>query len=137
MNVQMIKLRTMSVPIIYKTNENGVVIHPTKVWEWGNFDITVGSTDGYFWASGSHGMLSTQGWGSPVSCSMYWNLFTSREEAALKEARFVYNQLSRITDGTKKDEPKIKEALLKLESAFPELRRGSIRVNLAVLATML
>ena len=52
-------------------------------------------------------------------------------------ARFVYNQLSRITDGTKKDEPKIKEALLKLESAFPELRRGSIRVNLAVLATML
>lgn len=127
----------MSVPIIYKTNENGVVIHPTKVWECGNFDITVGTTDGYFWASGSHGMLSTQGWGSPVSCSIYWKLFTSREEAALQEARFVYSQLKRITDETKKDGPKIKEAITKLLIAFPELFRGNIEVNIAVMATIL
>lgn len=127
----------MAVPIIYKTNDFGVVLHPTKVWECGNFDITVGTTDGYFWASGSHGMLSTQGWASPVSCSMYWNLSTSREEAALQEARFVYSQLTRITDATKKDEPKIKEAITKLLIAFPELFRGNIEVNIAVMATIL
>lgn len=127
----------MAVPLIYKTNDHGVVLHPTKVWECGNFAITVGSTDGYFWASGSHGMLSTQGWGSPVSCSMFWNLFTSREEAALQEARFVYSQLKGITGATKKDEPKIKEAITKLLIAFPELFRGNIEVNIAVMATIL
>ncbi len=101
----------MAVPIMYKVNEWGVVQHPTIVWECGNFNITVGSEDGYFWASGSHGMLSTQGWGSPVSARIFWCLHTSREEAALDSARFVYRQLNQMeTDCTKSDIPKIKLA---------------------------
>ena len=128
----------MAVPIIYKTNEHGVVLHPTKVWECGSFDITVGSTDGYFWASGSHGMLSTQGWGSPVSGNVAWCLHTSKEEAALDSAKFVYRQLKSMeTDCTKSDLPKVRAALISLEKAFPELFRFSIKVNLAVLATIL
>lgn len=128
----------MAVPIIYNINQWGVITHPTIAWQFETFDITVGSPDGYFWASGSHGKMSDRGWGSPVSCTSYWNLHTSREQAILQEANFVYRQLQRdLNDCTKKDAPKIKVAIKSLLDKFPELFSLSPKISLAVMVTII